>query len=558
MLGDLPMLKEYLPEWRARVSQLLDCCDAFVTTAESVREIHLSAFPQLSNKPFWIIEHGRDFNPVASVATPPRLGEPVRILAAGNIDHHKGSLFIRQLKELDTDGLLEFHFLGKTDVEIHHIGVHHGPYRREDFARLARKFGPRLPLFSIWAETYSYTLTEAWSVGLPVLGSKLGAVGERIARHGGGWRIETTNPAAALAQIREIVTHPTAYQDELQAVARIQIQTVEEMADAYRALYDHISANGKRGPSRHIGCIVPKGDRGSTFIRVGLPFTHEEMKQRVLSARLPARLTTTSEIDSWIDRLRLQMILVQREALNQEAVIPVVEMCRAKGVRVVFEIDDNLLELERSHADFEFVKAKVDAIGYLAKAADQVIVSTPNLQKVFLPFNERALVVGNALDEWLWFSPEPAAVHLTPPHTIVAGYMGTMTHQEDLEMIREPFLNARERLLRERGIRLILQLVGGISEDNSAPWYERLEVPKGHTSYPRFVRWLRRTVAWDFGLAPLVACPFNEAKSALKFLEYAALGVPGIFSHVGEYPEVIEDRRTGLLADSGHPEKWEE
>jgi hypothetical protein len=171
------------------------------------------------------------------------------------------------------------------------------------------------------------------------------------------------------------------------------------------------------------------------------------MKRRVLSARLPARLTTTNEIGSWIDRLGLQMILVQREALNQEAVSPVVEMCRAKGVRLVFEIDDNLLVLERSHADFEFVKAKVEAIGYLAKAADQVIVSTPNLQKVFLPFNERTLVVGNALDEWLWFSPEPAAVHVTPPDTIVAGYMGTMTHQEDLEMIREPFLNARERLL---------------------------------------------------------------------------------------------------------------
>ena len=98
------MLKKYLPEWRGEVAQLLDCCDAFVTTAESVREIHLSAFPQLNDKPFWLIEHGRDFKPIASVATPPRAGEPVRILAAGNIDHHKGSHFIRRLKELDTGG----------------------------------------------------------------------------------------------------------------------------------------------------------------------------------------------------------------------------------------------------------------------------------------------------------------------------------------------------------------------------------------------------------------------------------------------------------------------
>ena len=434
--------------------------------------------------------------------------------------------------------------------------MHHGTYEREDFVRLARDIRPSFAaVFSIWGETYSHTLTEAWSVGLPVLGSKLGAVGERIARHGAGWRVETTDPAATLAQIRQIVTHPKDYEEKAQAAERLQTQTVEEMADTYRALYDHISANGKCG---RVGCIVPRGNRGSTFIRVGLPLAHEEIQRHLLTMRLPARLTTTSEFGSWIDRLGLQTILVQREALTPEAASLMVETCRAKGVRIVFEIDDSLLELDQTHPDYESVKSKVKALRYLAESADQITVSTPNLRKAFLALNERTLVVGNALDEWLWFSPEPAAVRSTAPDTIVAGYMGTMTHQEDLEMIREPFRRARERLLRERGIRLILQLIGAIGEDKSAPWYERLEVPRGHTSYPRFVRWMRRTAAWDFGLAPLVAHPFNEAKSSLKFLEYAALGIPGIFSRVGEYPQVIEDRRTGLLADSGRPEEWEE
>jgi len=559
MLQDLPMLKKYLPEWRGKVAQLLDCCDAFVTPAESVREIYLSAFPQLNDKPFWVIEHGRDFESVASVATAPRPGEPVRILVAGNIDRHKGSHFIRQLKELDAEGLLEFHFLGRTDEEIHHIGVQHGPYERADFVRLAQQIRPSFAaIFSIWAETYSYTLTEAWSVGLPVLGSNLGAVGERIARHGGGWAVDTTDPAATLAQIRQIVTHPATYQEEVQAVKRIQIQTLEEMADTYRSLYDHISTDRKRGNSRRVGCIVPSGARGSTYIRVGLPLGHEEMRQRVLAVRLPARLATNGDVGLWIDQLGLQTIVVQREALDQEAARFVVETCRAKKVRVVFEIDDNLLDLEPSHADAAFVKSKVEAIRYLANSADQVTVSTLNLRQVFLALNERSLVIGNALDEWLWFSPEPEAVRSKPPGTIIAGYMGTLTHQEDLEMVREPFLRARERLLRDYGIRLILQLIGGMAEAKPKPWYERLEVPRGHSSYPRFVRWLRRTAAWDFGLAPLVAHPFNESKSALKFLEYAALGIPGIFSRVGEYSEVIEDRRTGLLTDSNGPEEWEE
>jgi len=128
-----------------------------------------------------------------------------------------------------------------------------------------------------------------------------------------------------------------------------------------------------------------------------------------------------------------------------------------------------------------------------------------------------------------------------------------------LEMIRDAFLRARERLLRKRGLKLVLQLVGVMDEDPSLiRWYERLEVSGRDIPYPRFVRWLRHRVTWDFALAPLVANEFNEAKSAIKFLEYAALGVPGIFSDVGEYGSTIEHGETGLLVASDRLQDWEQ
>src|SRR5437762_6072706 len=37
--------------------------------------------------------------PYTTLFRSPRLGQPTRVLAAGNLDHHKGSRFIRQLKE---------------------------------------------------------------------------------------------------------------------------------------------------------------------------------------------------------------------------------------------------------------------------------------------------------------------------------------------------------------------------------------------------------------------------------------------------------------------------
>jgi glycosyltransferase involved in cell wall biosynthesis len=65
-------------------------------------------------------------------------------------------------------------------------------------------------------------------------------------------------------------------------------------------------------------------------------------------------------------------------------------------------------------------------------------------------------------------------------------------------------------------------------------------------------------VTWDFALAPLVPNEFNQAKSVIKFLEYAALGVPGIFSHVGEYGSTIEHGETGLLVASDRVQQWEQ
>ena len=57
----------------------------------------------------------------------------------------------------------------------------------------------------------------------------------------------------------------------------------------------------------------------------------------------------------------------------------------------------------------------------------------------------------------------------------------------------------------------------------------------------------------DINLAPLVDNVFNQAKSEIKWLEAALVKVPTLASHLGSFEEMIEDERTGLLAQ---PEEW--
>ena len=58
----------------------------------------------------------------------------------------------------------------------------------------------------------------------------------------------------------------------------------------------------------------------------------------------------------------------------------------------------------------------------------------------------------------------------------------------------------------------------------------------GHdVEYPAFVRWMARELKWDLAVAPLCDDVFTRAKSDIKALDYAGLGVPAVYSNVGPY-----------------------
>jgi glycosyltransferase involved in cell wall biosynthesis len=58
------------------------------------------------------------------------------------------------------------------------------------------------------------------------------------------------------------------------------------------------------------------------------------------------------------------------------------------------------------------------------------------------------------------------------------------------------------------------------------------------------------TAVMDIGLVPLDRIPFNEAKSHLKGMEYAACGIPCIATPTESYRYWVEDGVNGFLAKS--------
>ena len=135
--------------------------------------------------------------------------------------------------------------------------------------------------------------------------------------------------------------------------------------------------------------------------------------------------------------------------------------------------------------------------------------------------------------------------------------MGTLTHEADLRMVLAPL---RALLSRHAG-RVRLELVGGAAGQRMASLFEglpfRMRDPGNEDPYPRFVPWMRQHLRWDVAIAPLEDDAFTRGKSDLKYLDYGALGIPGVFSDVRPYRDTVRHRETGLLA-ANEPGAWAE
>jgi len=241
----LPPLKDqWVYSWREKVREFLPYVDAFVTTCDDARAIYTRTYPEMKEKPFQVIEHGRDFDRQDHLAKTPEMGKPLRILIPGQLTQHKGADFIAELIAIDQKQkkqCLEFHFLGNLPERYRHLGEWHGVYQRHEFQDRVAEIGCHIMgIFSIWAETYCHTLSESWACGIPVVASHYGALGDRIGKHGGGWLVDIDNPQEAYKIICGIISDPKDYTAKARQSSIRNLRTTKEMGQDYAALYTSV------------------------------------------------------------------------------------------------------------------------------------------------------------------------------------------------------------------------------------------------------------------------------------------------------------------------------
>jgi processive 1,2-diacylglycerol beta-glucosyltransferase len=245
------------------------------------------------------------------------------------------------------------------------------------------------------------------------------------------------------------------------------------------------------------------------------------------------------------------IIVLQRDFPREiEAYDKILALARQNHIPVVLDIDDLLLELPEDHPDrisHAFTPSLLPL--FLAMLdVDLITVTTSPLRDYASDYNKNVIILPNYLDDQFWQLKAPT-LRTTREEKIVIGYMGGHTHQPDLAML-QPVIQALNNRFPERlefrfwGTEppLELSMYTNIHWDGQITW-----------NYPDFASHFL-THSADILIAPLASNKFNRCKSSIKYLEYAALGVPGIYSNVNPYTDVIRHQHNGLLASSA--DEW--
>jgi glycosyltransferase involved in cell wall biosynthesis len=211
---------------------------------------------------------------------------------------------------------------------------------------------------------------------------------------------------------------------------------------------------------------------------------------------------------------------------------------QSAGVVVLYEIDDDLhaVAAEPGHEFARgFGRARLRAHDAAMRACDGLICSTTALAERYAELNERRFVCLNGIDLPRYPYPLPER------ETVTIGWAGGTGHERAVR----PWLPAVAAVLEARPharLRTIGQPFGrelagrfGAERASAVPFC-------GIDAYPAAM------AAFDIALAPAAPSAFFAAKSDLRFLEAAALGLP-VIGDPAVYPSVVHGE-TGLHAST--------
>lgn len=219
------------------------------------------------------------------------------------------------------------------------------------------------------------------------------------------------------------------------------------------------------------------------------------------------------------------------------------------GARYAFYLDDNLWEFQ-SDSDLGKYYARSDvqrSLNAFVGHAATVIVNS-ELLAMYVRQRFPGLRVARVPAPFD-FSKLPAEGDIVQRnnHPLRVGYAGTGRGDAF-----SPVTAAIEHMLREMPGEIEFEFIGYVP--SSLNGVHGVSTFAEIADYEEFLAF-KRSRRWDAALAPLSGDVFSSAKTNNKYREYGAMGIVGLYSATGPYPESVSHGVNGLLVKHGE-DNW--
>lgn len=215
-----------------------------------------------------------------------------------------------------------------------------------------------------------------------------------------------------------------------------------------------------------------------------------------------------------------------------------IKALQAHGKRVVFEIDDLLINLPEFLAHHRGSKSNQASLNESIRLADVVTTTTERLASELRPLNDNVICVPNCIQTL----PHPRQAHTNETDAPVTLMVGS-SDKVLVDMLIQPLTQMQAKY----GDRVRLMVIGPIAEalQKGGLAFERLPM----LAYEQFTKLLQAQTN-AIGLIPLDDSLFSSCKSPIKYFDYSAAQIPTICSNVPPYSDYIEHATHALLVEN--------
>lgn len=239
---------------------------------------------------------------------------------------------------------------------------------------------------------------------------------------------------------------------------------------------------------------------------------------------------------------------------------PLILGARRMRIPIIFDTDDlvwDLAERQYSYLDAHYppkdVRRALHTIRRtyaIMRQANALVFSTPYLaQLAAWSFRQPAYVNANALSHAMIagaervYAQRRARRHV--PGTIIGYFSGTpRVHEEDLASVTPALAE-----ILDRHAQVVLRIYGGVQLQGALA-EQRFEARIEQRPLVGWTELSRHIAEVDITIAPLVDNPQRRAKSAVKYMESALVGVPTVAARLDPYQAAIKQGINGLLAST--------